>query len=41
MPDEWLEATGSLPDADAARAAYVEHLTLRLHAPDAWIGAAA
>ncbi len=38
VPDEWLEPTASLPDADAARAAYVEHLTLRLANPAAWTG---
>ena len=40
VPDEWLEPTASLPDPDAARAAYVEHLTLRLANPTAWIGGA-
>jgi hypothetical protein len=40
VPDEWLEPTASLPDADAARAAYVEHLTLRLASPAAWAGGA-
>ena len=40
VPDEWLEPTASLPDPDAARAAYVEHLTLRLANPAAWTGAA-
>ena len=40
VPDEWLEPTTSLPDADAARAAYVEHLTLRLANPAAWTGGA-
>ena len=29
------------PGPDAARAAYVEHLTLRLTKPDAWLGDAA
>ena len=38
VPDEWLEPTASLPDPDAARAAYVEHLTLRLANPAAWTG---
>ena len=38
VPDEWLEPTASLPDPDAARAAYIEHLTLRLASPAAWIG---
>ena len=40
VPDEWLEPTASLPDPDTARAAYVEHLTLRLANPVAWIGGA-
>jgi hypothetical protein len=40
VPDEWLEPTTSLPDPDAARAAYVEHLTLRLANPAAWSGGA-
>jgi len=38
VPDEWLEPTASLPTPDAARAAYVEHLTLRLANPAAWTG---
>ena len=41
VPDVWLEQTASLPGPDAARAAYVEHLTLRLTKPDAWLGGAA
>ena len=41
VPDAWLEQTASLPGPDAARAAYVEHLTLRLAKPDAWLGGAA
>ena len=40
VPDEWLEPTASLPTAEDARAAYVEHLTLRLANPAAWTGAA-
>ena len=40
VPEDWFEKTGSLPDADAVRAAYVEHLTLRLAKPDAWVGGA-
>ena len=40
VPDEWLEPTASLPDPDAARATYVEHLTLRLANPAAWTGGA-
>jgi len=39
VPEVWLEATASLPDADAVRAAYVEHLTGRLANPRAWGGA--
>lgn len=39
VPEEWLETTGSLPDLDAVRSAYVEHLVLRLADPEAWIGA--
>ncbi len=39
VPEEWLETTGSLPDLDAVRSAYVEHLALRLASPEAWIGA--
>ena len=38
VPDEWLEPTASLPDVDAVRSAYVEHLALRLADPSAWIG---
>ncbi|WP_392542061.1 HipA family kinase [Oryzobacter telluris] len=41
VPEEWLETTASLPDTEAVRAAYVEHLTLRLAEPAAWIGGAA
>lgn len=40
VPDEWLEPTASLPDVDAVRSAYVEHLTLRLADRTAWIGGA-
>jgi hypothetical protein len=39
VPEEWLETTGSLPDRDAVRAAYVEHLTGRLANPRVWGGA--
>ena len=38
VPEVWLEATASLPDPDAVRAAYVEHLTGRLANPRAWGG---
>ncbi|NHA68954.1 HipA family kinase [Phycicoccus flavus] len=41
VPQEWLETTGSLPDHDAVRAAYLEHLVQRLERPDAWLGGAA
>lgn len=37
VPSEWLEPTPWLPDADAARAAYREHLVARLAAPAAWL----
>jgi hypothetical protein len=40
VPEEWLETTASLPDPDVVRSAYVEHLTLRLADPGAWIGGA-
>lgn len=40
VPHDWLETTASLPDPDAVRAAYVEHLTGRLANPRAWGGAA-
>ncbi|MBM6403887.1 aminotransferase class I and II [Phycicoccus sp. CSK15P-2] len=40
VPDEWLETTGSLPDLGAVRAAYLEHLLLRLHRPESWLGGA-
>jgi hypothetical protein len=39
VPQVWLESTSSLPDTDAVRAAYVEHLTGRLANPRAWGGA--
>ena len=38
VPEEWLETTASLPDLEAVRSAYVEHLTLRLAEPAAWTG---
>lgn len=41
VPEIWLETTASLPDLDAVRAAYLEHLLLRLERPDAWLGGAA
>jgi len=40
VPDEWLEPTQWLPDPYAVRTAYVEHLTARLGAPEAWLGGA-
>lgn len=39
VPDEWLEPTGSLPDIEAVRAAYVEMLAARLATPHAWLPA--
>lgn len=41
VPEEWLETTASLPDLDAVRSAYLEHLVLRLASPVAWLGGAA
>jgi hypothetical protein len=41
VPEVWLETASSLPTTDDVRAAYVEHLTLRLASPSAWIGGAA
>lgn len=38
VPEEWLETTASLPDLEAVRSAYVEHLMLRLAEPAAWTG---
>lgn len=40
VPEEWLETTASLPDLDAVRAAYREHLGMRLAAPAAWLDGA-
>lgn len=37
VPDAWLEPTDQLADADAVRAAYLEHLRARLDSPDAWL----
>lgn len=37
VPEAWLETAPGLPDAAAARTAYVEHLTARLAGPDAWL----
>ena len=37
VPDEWLETTAGLPDLDAVRSTYLEHLWLRLRSPDAWL----
>ena len=39
VPDVWLETTTGLPALDDVRHAYLEHLTHRLAAPDAWLGA--
>ncbi|GAB49043.1 HipA family kinase [Mobilicoccus pelagius] len=36
-PEEWLETTADLPDADAVREAYVACLGARLAAPAAWL----
>lgn len=37
VPEVWLEPTAALPDADAVRAAYVDHLAARLADPAAWL----
>ncbi|WP_153397704.1 HipA family kinase [Ornithinicoccus halotolerans] len=37
VPDGWLEPGTDLPDAQAARAAYQEHLLARLHRPAGWL----
>lgn len=37
VPDAWLEPTEQLADADAVRAAYIEHLRARLDSPGAWL----
>jgi len=37
VPAEWLEPAPGLTDAEATRAAYVEHLRLRLSEPHAWL----
>lgn len=37
VPQEWLEPTESLPDTKTLRAAYVEMLSARLAAPQAWL----
>ncbi len=39
VPSIWIETTSSLPDEDAVRSAYVEHLTARLANPGPWVGA--
>lgn len=41
VPEEWLETAPGLDDADAVRAAYVDHLTRRLENAGAWWEAAA
>ena len=37
VPEEWLETTDWLPDTDAVRAAYLDHLAARLANPTAWL----
>lgn len=37
VPQEWLETTTELPDAEAVRRAYVDALTARLARPAAWL----
>ena len=37
VPRDWLEPGESLDSPDAVRAAYVEHLALRLARPEAWL----
>ncbi|MFN8098305.1 MAG: HipA family kinase [Dermatophilaceae bacterium] len=37
IPGDWLEPTPWLPDAEAARAAYAEHLHARLADPTPWL----
>ena len=37
VPLEWLETTEWLPDPEAVRAAYRDHLTARLASPAAWL----
>ncbi|CCH77689.1 conserved hypothetical protein [Nostocoides japonicum T1-X7] len=37
VPDDWLETTADLADADAVRAAYVDHLLARVANPAAWL----
>jgi hypothetical protein len=41
VPEDWLEPAPGVPDAAAARTAYVEHLLLRLERAGAWLGGAA
>lgn len=38
VPEEWLETTQWLPEPEAVRAAYVDHLVARLAEPAAWLG---
>ncbi|MGL5866831.1 MAG: HipA family kinase [Dermatophilaceae bacterium] len=38
VPEVWLETTPNLPATDDVRAAYLEHLTLRLASASAWLG---
>ncbi|MEO8519486.1 MAG: HipA family kinase [Dermatophilaceae bacterium] len=37
VPDEWLEPTGALPDAEVVRTAYRMSLLARLDNPSAWL----
>ncbi|GAB94518.1 hypothetical protein BJY21_004365 [Kineosphaera limosa] len=37
VPAQWLEPTQTLPDEQALRTAYVEHLRARIEAPQAWL----
>jgi hypothetical protein len=37
VPDEWLEPTGTLPDAEAVRTAYRLNLLARLDNPSSWL----
>lgn len=40
VPEVWLETAPSLPTTDDVRAAYLEHLALRLASPGPWTGGA-
>lgn len=37
VPDEWLEPTDAMPDAEAVRTAYRLNLLARLHNPAVWL----